>query len=127
MPSSTGHHPTLHDEEPLNLPVHGPPRPDPLIRSFERHLYAENRSARTVTTYLIAVRQADTFLRGRGISLEAATQADLEAFMGDLLARRTASAAATYHKVLKILYGWLAEEEAISTTRSCPPTRHPQG
>jgi hypothetical protein len=24
--------------------------PDPLIRSFERHLYAENRSARTVTT-----------------------------------------------------------------------------
>jgi hypothetical protein len=28
--------------------------PDPLIRSFERHLYAENRSARTVTTCLIA-------------------------------------------------------------------------
>jgi site-specific recombinase XerD len=86
---------------------------DPLIRSFERHLYAENRSARTVTTHLIAVRQADTFLRGRG--LEAATRADLEAFMGDLLARRIPSTAATYHKVLKILYGWLAEEEAIPT------------
>jgi hypothetical protein len=43
-----------------------PPGPDPLIRSFERHLYAENRSARTVTTYLIAVRQADAFLRDRG-------------------------------------------------------------
>jgi hypothetical protein len=28
---------------------------DPLIRSFERYLYADNRSARTVTTYLIAV------------------------------------------------------------------------
>jgi hypothetical protein len=24
--------------------------PDPPIRSFERHLYAENRSTRTVTT-----------------------------------------------------------------------------
>jgi integrase/recombinase XerC len=87
--------------------------PDPLIRSFERHLYAENRSARTVTTYPIAVRQADTFLRDRGTSLEAATRGDLEAFLGDLLSRRKASTAATYHKVLKILYGWLAEEEEI--------------
>jgi site-specific recombinase XerD len=98
----------------LNLPVHGPPRPDPLIRSFERHLYAENRSARTVTTYLIAVRQAN-ILRERGASLEAATRGDLEAFLGDLLSRRMASTAATYHKVLKILYGWLAEEEEIPT------------
>ena len=45
--------------------------------------------------------------------MEAATTADLEAFMADLLARRMASTAATYHKVLKILYGWLAEEEEI--------------
>jgi site-specific recombinase XerD len=81
--------------------------PHPLIRSFERHLYAENRSSRTVTGYLVAVRQADTFLRERGTSLEAATRGDLEAFLGDLLSRRKASTAATYHKVLKILYGWL--------------------
>ena len=109
--------------------------PHPLIRSFERHLYAENRSARTVTTYLIAVRQADAFLRERGTSLEAATRGDLEAFLGDLLSRRKASTAATYHKVLKILYSWLAEEEEIpanpmtksrspsspsSRSRSCP-------
>ena len=87
--------------------------PHPLIRSFERHLYAGNRSARTVTTYLIAVRQADVFLRERGTSLEAATRGDLEAFLGDLLSRRKASTAATYHKVLKILFGWLAEEEEI--------------
>jgi len=101
--------------------------PDPLIRSFERHLYAENRSARTVTTYLIAVRQADAFLPERGASLEAATRADLEAFLGDLLFRRKASTAATYHKVLKILYGWLAEEEEIPTKlQSRAPTRHPR-
>jgi ferredoxin-NADP reductase len=29
-----------------------PPGPNPLIRSFERHLYAENRSAHTVSQYL---------------------------------------------------------------------------
>jgi site-specific recombinase XerD len=89
------------------------PARDPLVRSFERHLHAENRSGRTVTTYLIAVRQADVFLRGRSTTIEAATRADLEAFMGDLLARRSASTAATYYKVLKILYAWLAEEEEI--------------
>jgi hypothetical protein len=97
----------------LNLPVHGPTRPEPLLRSIKRHLYAENCSARTPHHLLIAVRQADTFLRGRGTSLEAATRADLEAFMADLLARRMTSTAATYHKVLKILYGWLADEEEI--------------
>ena len=60
--------------------------PDPLIRSFERRLYAENRSSRTVTTtYLIAVRQAYSFLRERGSRLEAATRGDLEAFLDDLL------------------------------------------
>jgi hypothetical protein len=47
--------------------------PDLPIRSFERHRYAENRSARTVTTYLIAVRQADAVLRGRGASLKVFT------------------------------------------------------
>jgi hypothetical protein len=58
--------------------------PDPLIRSFERYLCVENRSARTVTTYLIAVQQADAFLREPGTGLEAATRTDPEAFLGDL-------------------------------------------
>ena len=44
--------------------------------------------------------------------------------MGDLLARRAPSTAATYYKVLKLLYGWLAEEEEIPTNptaRMKPP------
>jgi integrase/recombinase XerC len=89
------------------------PARSPLIRSFERHLRSENRSERTIATYLIGLRQADAFLRARGTSIEAATRADLEAFMGDLLARRAASTAATYYKVLKLLYAWLAEEEEV--------------
>jgi hypothetical protein len=113
----------------FTFPFMDPLGPDPLIRSFERHLYAENRSARTVTTYLIAVRQADTFLRERGTSLEAATRGDLEAFLGDLLARRKASTAATYHKVLKILYGWLrrALDPHAEGPQPVVPTLHREG
>jgi site-specific recombinase XerD len=89
------------------------PTQDPLIRSFERHLRAENRSERTIATYLIGLRQADAFLRAHGTTLEAATRADLEAFVTDVLTRRSASTAATYYKPLKLLYAWLAEEEEI--------------
>jgi site-specific recombinase XerD len=82
------------------------PAQSPLIRSFERHLRSENRSERTIATYLAALRQADAFLRARTTTVEAATRADLEAFMGDLLARRAASTAATYFKV------WTSPREA---------------
>lgn len=116
------------------------PARSPLARSFERHLRAENRSERTIATYLIGLRQAETFLRERPdharctddreratlrpTTIEAATRADLEAFMGDLLARRTASTAATYHKILKLLYAWLLDEEEIDAdpmARMRPP------
>src|SRR6266511_6007501 len=97
----------------LTFRVMDEPARSPLIRSFERHLRSENRSERTIGTYLVGLRQADAFLRARGTLIEAATRADLEAFMGDLLARRAASTAATYYKVLKLLYAWLTEEEEI--------------
>jgi site-specific recombinase XerD len=98
--------------------------PTPLARSFRRHLRAENRSERTVASYLIGVRQAEGFLHARGTTIQAATRADLEAFMGDLLARRAPSTAATYYKVLKLLYAWLVEEEELSVdpmARMRPP------
>jgi integrase/recombinase XerC len=91
-----------------------PAAPNPLLRSFERHLRAENRSAQTVATYLIALRQAETFLAAtRGTTLTAAGRADLEASLGDLLTRR---AAATYCKVLKLLYQWLEDEDELPTS-----------
>jgi site-specific recombinase XerD len=66
-----------------------PAAPNPLLRSFERHLRAENRSDQTVTTYLIALRQAEAYLTGsRGTTLAQAGRADLEAYLGDLLTRR---------------------------------------
>jgi site-specific recombinase XerD len=91
-----------------------PAAPNSLLRSFERHLRAENRSAQTVATYLIALRQAEAFLTGsRGTTLAEAGRADLEAYLGDLLTRRTAATAATYYKVLKLLYQWLEDEDEL--------------
>ena len=71
-----------------------------LLRSFERHLRAQNRSERTVGNYLESARLAENFLEGRGKQLEEATQADLEDFLGDILPRRSANTAATRYKVL---------------------------
>jgi site-specific recombinase XerD len=112
-----------------------------LARSFERHMRAENRSERTITTYLMGLRQAETFLVSgptgagapRSVSVprsarppvEAATRADLEALMADVLARRAPSTAATYYKVLKVLYAWLLDEQEIDAdpmARMKPPT-----
>jgi hypothetical protein len=62
--------------------------PGSLLRSFERHLRAQNRSERTVGNYLESARLAEAFLEGRGTLLEEATQADLEDFLADILRRR---------------------------------------
>jgi site-specific recombinase XerD len=91
-----------------------PAAPNPLLRSFERHLRAQNRSNQTVATYLIALRQAEAFLAAtRGTTLAAAGRADLEAYLGDLLTRRAPATAASYHKLLKLLYQWLEDEDEL--------------
>src|SRR5215217_991341 len=96
----------------------------PLLRSFERHLRAENRSERTITSYLESITQAEAFLTARGSSLTTAGRADLEAFLGELLERRAAATAWTRYKVLRILYRWLEEEDEIGVNpmaRMRPP------
>jgi integrase/recombinase XerC len=95
-----------------------------LLRSFERHLRAQNRSERTVGNYLESTRLAEAFLEGRGKRLEEATQRDLEDFLGEILRRRSANTAATRYKVLRVLYRWLAEEEELPNpmARMKPPT-----
>jgi integrase/recombinase XerC len=87
--------------------------PDRLLRSFERYRRATNRSERTVGNYLESLHQVETFLRPRGVRLRDATRADLEEFLADLLARRSAATAATRYKVLRVLYRWLEEEEDV--------------
>jgi site-specific recombinase XerD len=96
----------------------------PLLRSFERHLRAENRSANTVESYLESVRQAEVYLAAHGRTLLDARRGDLEAFLGELLTRRAPGTVATRYKVLRILYRWLEEEDEITTdpmVRMKPP------
>jgi site-specific recombinase XerC len=85
----------------------------PLLRSFERHLRAENRSEHTIASYLESLRQAEAFLASRGRSLLDARREDLEAFLEDLLRRRAAETVATRYRRLRVLYRWLEEEEEI--------------
>jgi site-specific recombinase XerD len=84
-----------------------------LPASFERHLRAENKSARTVETYLEAVLQLDGFLAARGLDLAAASREDLEAFLAGLLARWKPATAANRHRALRAFYAWLEEEGEI--------------
>jgi site-specific recombinase XerD len=88
----------------------------PLLRSFERHLRAENRSANTIDSYLESVHQAERYLTAHGRTLLDARRGDLEAFLAELLAQRAPGTVATRHKVLRILYRWLEEEGEITAS-----------
>jgi hypothetical protein len=77
-----------------------------LRRSFERQLRAKNLSDGTVASYLIGLRQFTAFLQPHGRELTDATRADLEAFIGDLLARWSPATAPTRYKQLQALYRW---------------------
>ena len=86
----------------------------PLLRSFERHLRAENRSEHTIASYLDSLCQAEAFLAGRGRTLVDARREDLEAFLGELLQRRAPETVATRYRRLRVLYRWLEEEDEIT-------------
>ena len=81
-----------------------------LPASFERHLRAENKSARTVETYLEAVLQLDAFLPARGVDLAGARREDIEAYLAGLLARWKPATAANRYRALRVFYAWLEDE-----------------
>jgi site-specific recombinase XerD len=94
----------------------------PLLRSFELHLRAANRSDNTIESYIESARQAEAYLTAHGRTLLDARRADLEGFIADLLARRAPATAASRHKALRILYRWLEGEITASPmARMRPP------
>ena len=90
------------------------PRLPDLAHSFERHLRAENKSDRTVETYLEAVRLLKTYLARQGVDLAEADRGQIEAFLADLLARWKPATAANRYRSLKVFYAWLEEEGEIT-------------
>jgi site-specific recombinase XerD len=99
-----------------------------LPASFERHLRAENKSARTIETYLDAVTQLATFLKVRGVDLAGARREDIEAFLAGLLARWKPATAANRYRALRVFYAWLEDEGEIPADpmRRMKPPRVPE-
>lgn len=86
-----------------------------LLRSWSRHLTAANKSPNTISLYIGAGELLGTFLAERGGATDPAqvTRADVEAFIADLLATRSASTAATRYRSLQQFFRWLVLEAEI--------------
>jgi site-specific recombinase XerD len=95
-----------------------------LARSFDRHLRAENKSPRTIETYLDAVLQLAEYLRDHDTGLTEATRGDIEGFLASILARWKPATASNRYRALRIFYAWLEDEgeiEANPMTKMKPP------
>jgi site-specific recombinase XerD len=97
-----------------------------MVTSFRRHLRAENKAEQTVTAYTYAPLQLAEFLRDRGMPSEVANirREHVEAFLEDLLGRRTAATANNRYRGLVAFFTWLQEEGEIPASpmaRMKPP------
>jgi len=85
-----------------------------LMRSWSRHLRAENKAPRTLETYGEAVGQFVQFLGREGIfQVGAIEAAHIEKFIGDLLATRSSATANNRFRALQQFFVWLREEEHV--------------
>jgi site-specific recombinase XerD len=91
---------------------------DDLIKSFERHLRAANRSPRTIEKYTLAARQLVTFMAEAGGPVRAAEvrRRDVEGYIAFLLERYKPGTALTRYQDLQQFFKWLVEEEEIDVS-----------
>jgi site-specific recombinase XerD len=97
-----------------------------LVRSFERHLRAANRSPRTIEKYVLAATQLVRFLHADGLSVDAAAvrKRDVEAYIAFLLERFKPGTALTHYQDLQVFFRWLESEGEVDTSpmaRMTPP------
>lgn len=86
-----------------------------LLRSFERHLRATNRSPRTIEKYVLAARQLGRYLAAEGLPTDVAEirRRDVEAYISWLLDRYKPGTALTRYQDLQQLFKWLVDEDEI--------------
>jgi site-specific recombinase XerD len=86
-----------------------------LIRSFERHLRAANRSPRTIEKYTLASRQLVRFMADAGGPFDVADvrRRDVEAYLAFLLERFKPGTALTRYQDLQQFFKWCVDEEEI--------------
>lgn len=108
QPGRRFHRPVVEPVEPGSL--------DALVVSWERSLWAENKSPRTVESYLEAARLLLRFLRGSGMPLDAASvrREHIEAFLIALLERCKPATVSNRHRALQQLFKWAMEEGEIN-------------
>lgn len=97
-----------------------------LLPSFERHLRAENKSTKTVDTYLEAAGQLAAFLEDSGVptDVEAIRREHIEAFIGHLLKRWKPATANNRYRALQQFWKWAVEEGELDESpmaRMHPP------
>jgi site-specific recombinase XerD len=94
--------------------------------SFRRSLLAENKSPRTVQTYMEALRLFGAFLADKGMPTEIPNirREHVESFIADLLARWKPATANNRHRALQAFFKWAVEEGEIKDSpmaRMKPP------
>jgi site-specific recombinase XerD len=98
---------------------------DRLVRSFERHLRAENKAPKTVETYGDGVRQFIVHLDREGIADAPSIRREhVEEFVAQLLATRSAATANNRYRALQQFFKWLADDEHVAANpmaRMKPP------
>jgi site-specific recombinase XerD len=97
-----------------------------LAPSYRRSLLAANKSPRTVTTYLSAVRALETFLVSDDRTIEAAHVArrDIEAFLVDRMERYRPASVSVEFRALQQFWKWAHEEgetEIAPMAKLTPP------
>jgi len=86
-----------------------------LIPSWRRHLRAENKSQRTIQSYVEAATQLVDFLSSESLSTFPADigRSDVSAFIGSVLDRHSPATAANRYRSLQQLFRWLEDEEEV--------------
>jgi site-specific recombinase XerD len=97
-----------------------------LAPSFRRALLAANKSPRTVTTYLSALKALEAHLVAQGHSGEAASVSrhDIEAFLVSRIERCRPASVSVEFRALRQFWKWASEEgetEATPMARLMPP------
>ena len=86
------------------------------IKSFARHLRAENLSPSTEKSYVEAANQLEVFLADKGMPLVVGnlTREHIEAFIADQLAKWKPATAANRYRSLQQFFRWLEEEGELT-------------
>lgn len=85
-----------------------------LLKSWERHLKAENKAERTIDHYLGTARLFGEFcIQNNYPSLYSAKRDAVEEWLGAMRGNRSPNTVNSYFRALRVYYNWLVDEEEI--------------